>query len=94
MVRPVEESSFPRYASSPIFVKIPGANRGAPFKLTCVPRPEFPASVPATVAPSVDLNKGEQPVKIEMEKEAKAKDKDQEPPSASPQSAPTVRRRR
>jgi hypothetical protein len=30
-----------------------------------------------TVAPSVDLNKGEQPVKIEMEKEAKAKDKDQ-----------------
>src|SRR6266478_6379632 len=37
MVRPVQESSFARYASSPSFVKIPDANRGAPFKLTCVP---------------------------------------------------------
>jgi hypothetical protein len=40
-----------------------------------------------TVAPSVDLNKGEQSVKIEMEKEAKAKDKDQEPPPANPRSS-------
>ena len=36
-----------------------------------------------TVAPSVDLNRGEQPVKIQMEKEAKSKDKDQEPPPAN-----------
>lgn len=43
-------SLFARYASSPILVKIPGANRGAPFELTCVPRPEFPASVPASQA--------------------------------------------
>jgi hypothetical protein len=39
-------------------------------------------------APSVDLNKGEQPVKIEMEKEAKAKDKDQEPPACEPAECP------
>jgi hypothetical protein len=36
-----------------------------------------------TVAPSVDLNRGEQPVNIQMEKEAKSKDKDQEPPPAN-----------
>jgi hypothetical protein len=35
----------------------------------------------------VDLNRGEQPVKIEMEKEAKAKDKDHEPPPANPRSS-------
>lgn len=45
-------------------------------------------------APSVDLNKGEQPVKIEMEKEAKAKDKDQEPRLRTRRVPPTVRRRR
>jgi len=41
-----------------------------------------------TVAPSVDLNTGEQPVKIQMEKEPKSKDKDQEPPPGEPRGRP------